>query len=78
MFSWATSKGVAINAIIKQYFKGYSAHSLRVGFVTASHRKGKTNSQIGLQTGQTNQTIDKYIRLEKHIDNNAIVGCSNF
>ena len=64
----------SINSIVKHYFPDLSAHSLRVGFVTTAHKIGKSNAQIGLQSGQTNQTIDRYIRLEKNVDNNAIVG----
>jgi len=32
------------------------------------------NKGAAMQTGQTNATIDRYIRLEKDIHNNAIVG----
>lgn len=66
--------GHSINSIIKSYFVGLSAHSMRVGFVTEAHKNGKSNAQIGLQTGQSNQTIDGYIRLTKNVENNAIIG----
>lgn len=63
----------AIDRIVKRYFgKGYSAHSLRSGFVTEAATKGASHQQIMNQTGHKDvKTVQRYTRFSDVWEANA-------
>ncbi len=62
----------AISTTISRKWKGYTAHSLRAGFVTDAFNLGASVESVCTQTGQTLATAQNYYRQIKASDNNAV------
>ena len=61
-----------LSMFVSRKFKGYSAHSLRAGFITDSINNGQSLEQICKQTGQTVATAQTYIDNIDVDRNNAV------
>jgi len=64
-------KNLARQAKIKEW-QQVSSHSLRVSFVTNAYREGATPQDIVKQTGQSLQTVMRYIQSEGLFVNNPV------
>jgi integrase len=62
----------AVSMTITRNWKGYTAHSLRSGFITDAINKGASVEQVCSQTGQTLATAHEYYRQLKVDENNAV------
>ena len=64
-----------VSRTVKKYFgEGYSAHSLRSGFITEASVKGNTHSQIMQQSGHKDvKTVQRYTRYTDAWEGNAVL-----
>lgn len=66
-----------LSMFVSRKFKGYSAHSLRAGFITDAINNGQSLEQICKQTGQTVATAQTYIDNIDIDRNNAVNSAVN-
>ena len=65
----------AVDRLVKRYFgAGYSAHSLRAGFITAAANAGAAYHEISKQSGHKHMpTLQGYIRNKEAKEGNAVL-----
>lgn len=64
-----------VSRVVKRYFgEGFSAHSLRSGFITEASAKGSSHSQIMQQSGHKDvKTVQRYTRYTDVWEGNAVL-----